>query len=196
MLGSGVTQSERIRHSRWTRRETKLSNAETSIALAARPRALYDDQLMLKREIHPAIGAMKADEVSKRDVIRILDGVADRGARVRSNRVFALLRSIYRWGLAEDLIKSDPTQGVRPRTFERPRDRVLTDAEVNIFWHSLDGAPMTKAVATILRLALVTGQRIGEIAGMTQAEVDLSVANPCGRRQVAAEFVGHQDRRP
>ena len=31
---------------------------------------------------------------------------------------------------------------------------------------------MTTAVATILRLALVTGQRIGEIAGMTQAEID------------------------
>ncbi len=76
---------------------------------------------MLNREIYPAIGAMKADEVSKRDVIQILDGVADRGARVRSNRVSALLRSIYRWGLAEDLIKSDPTQGVRPRKVERPR---------------------------------------------------------------------------
>ena len=142
------------------------------------PRALYDDQLMLSREIYPAIGAMKADEVSKRDIIQILDGVADRGARVRSNRVFTLLRSIYRWGLAEDLIKSDPTQGVRPRTVERPRDRVLTDEEVSIFWHSLDGAPMTKAVATILRLALVTGQRIGEIAGMTKAEIDLSATNP------------------
>ena len=142
------------------------------------PRALYDDQLMLNREIYPAIGAMKADEVSKRDIIQILDGVADRGARVRSNRVFALLRSIYRWGLAEDLIKSDPTQGVRPRTVERPRDRVLTDEEVSIFWHSLDGAPMTRAVATILRLALVTGQRIGEIAGMTKAEIDLSATNP------------------
>lgn len=142
------------------------------------PRALYDDHLMLNREIYPAIGAMKADEVSKRDVIGILDRVADRGARVRSNRVFALLRSIYRWGLAEDLIKSDPTQGVRPRTVERPRERVLTDEEVNIFWHSLDAAPMTKAVATILRLALVTGQRIGEVAGMTKAEVEQSAINP------------------
>ena len=141
-------------------------------------RALYDDQLMLNREIYPAIGAMKADEVCKRDVIRILDTVAERGARVRSNRVFALLRSIYRWGVAEDLVKSDPTLGVRPRTVERPRDRVLTDEEVNIFWHSLAGAPMTKAVATMLRLALVTGQRIGEIAGMTKTEVDLTVGNP------------------
>ena len=156
------------------------------------PRALYDDELMLNREICPAIGAMRADEVSKRDVIRILDGFADRGARVRSNRVFALLRSIYRWGLAEDLIKSDPTQGVRPRTLDVPCDRVLTDAEVNIFWHSLDGAPMTKAVATILRLALVTGQRIGEIAGMTQAELDLFVSNPmwtqAGRRRKNKEM--------
>ena len=141
-------------------------------------RALYDDQLMLKREIYPAIGPMRADEVSKRDVIGILDSVADRGARVRSNRVFALLRSIYRWGLAEDLIKSDPTQGVRLRTTERPRDRVLTNEEVAIFWHSLDSAPMTTAVATILRLALVTGQRIGEIAGMTPAAIDPSVGNP------------------
>ena len=142
------------------------------------PRALYDDRLMLNKEIYPAIGSIKADEVSKRDVIRILDSVADRGARVRSNRVFALLRSIYRWGLAEDLIKSDPTQGVRPRTVERPRERVLTDEEVGIFWHSLDHAPMTKAVATILRLALVTGQRIGEIAGMTTPELDFSINNP------------------
>ena len=60
------------------------------------PRALYDDQLMLRNDVFPAIGAMKADEVSKRDVINILDKVAERGARVRSNRAFALLRAIYR----------------------------------------------------------------------------------------------------
>jgi integrase len=142
------------------------------------PRALYDDQLMLERDIKISIGAMKADEVSKRDVIGILDRVADRGARVRSNRVFSLLRSIYRWGLSEDLIKSDPTQGVRPRTTERSRDRVLTNQEIRIFWNGLDDAPMTKSVATILKLALVTGQRIGEIARMTKAEVDLTLANP------------------
>jgi Arm DNA-binding domain/Phage integrase central domain len=69
------------------------------------PRALYDDELMLKREIFPAVGAMKANEVTKRDVIQILNRVAERGARIRSNRVFALLRAIYRWGLAEDQLR-------------------------------------------------------------------------------------------
>lgn len=123
-------------------------------------------------------GGMKADEVTKRDVIHILDCVAKRGARVRSNRVFALLRAIYRWGIAEDLITSDPTLGVRPRTVERPRDRVLTDRETGVFWQGLVNAPMGDAVATILKLALVTGQRIGEIAGMAKAELELSGPNP------------------
>lgn len=156
--------------------------AEAWISRHGRPnkgaRSLYDDRRMLKREICPAIGGMKADEVSKRDVINILDSVADRGARHRSNRVFALVRSIYRWGIAEDLIQLDPTQGIRPRTAERPRDRVLSDEEVRILWHSLDDAPMGEAVATIVRLALVTGQRVGEVASMAKAELDLSVAKP------------------
>lgn len=142
------------------------------------PRAVYDDGLMLKREILPAIGAMKANEVSKRDIIHIIDIVAERGARYRSNRVFALVRSIYRWGVAEDLVNSDPTQGVRPRTVERPRERVLTDLEAVQFWRALDCSPMSASVATILRLALVTGQRIGEIAGMKKVELDLYPANP------------------
>ena len=142
------------------------------------PRSLYDDLLMFKREIYPVIGGMKADEVPKRTVIGILDSVAERGARTRSNRVFALVRSVYRWGLAEDLIQFDPTQGIRPRTVERPRDRVLLDEEVRILWRDLDDAPMGEEVATIIRLALVTGQRVGEVAGMAKADLNLSGSKP------------------
>ena len=125
------------------------------------PRALHDDQLMLKKEILPAIGRMKAGHIKKRDVIHIIDTVAERGAKYRSNRVLALVRSIFRWGCAEDLIHTDPTQGIRPRTVEHPRERVLNEEEMSVFWHKLKEAPMTKSVATILKLALVTGQRIG-----------------------------------
>ena len=46
---------------------------------------------MLERDIYPAIGAIKADEVPKRAVIKILDEVVARGAKIRSNRVLALL---------------------------------------------------------------------------------------------------------
>ena len=146
-----------------------------------------EKSVMHKRsKINPVIGGMKADEVSKLDIIGILEALAGRGARYRSNRVLALVRSIYRWGIAEDLIHFDPTQGVRPRTIERPRERVLSNEETRTFWHGLDNAPMGNAVATILRLALVTGQRIGEVAGMAKAELELSAAmwtQPGSRRK-------------
>ena len=94
---------------------------------------------MLRRDINPTIGGKKADEVSKRDVITIIDAVADRGARYRSNRVLALVRSIYRWGLGEDLIEFDPTQGAAHEHFSDP---------ANAFWpmmrHAFSGAISAK----------------------------------------------------
>ena len=162
-----LTFSELADH--WVKRHGKPNKS---------PRALHDDQLMLKGELLPAIGQMKADQIKKRDIIRIIDAVAERGAKYRSNRVLALVRSIFRWACAEDIIQTDPTQGIRPRTVERARERVLNEEEISVFWHKLKEAPMSKSVATILKLALVTGQRIGEIAGMTKAEIDLSYSNP------------------
>ena len=69
---------------------------------------------------------MKADEVSKQNIISILEAVASRGARYRSNRVLALVRSIYRWGIAEDLIHSTgmASLGVNPHTISLVLDHI------------------------------------------------------------------------
>ena len=39
------------------------------------PRVFRDDELMLARHILPEIGSMKASEITKRDIIRLLDSV-------------------------------------------------------------------------------------------------------------------------
>jgi integrase len=131
---------------------------------------------MLKKDILPAIGRMKVGEITKRDVICIADHILERGARVRCNRTLALMRSIFRWGMAEDLAQRDPTFGVRHRTVERPRDRVLTDEEIKTFWTQLPEAEMSEGLTIILKLALLTGQRIGMISGMAKSELDLGGA--------------------
>jgi hypothetical protein len=70
------------------------------------PRAVHDDVSMLERHVRPSIGAMKAVEIAKRDIIRMLDAVsakadarprrdgATRKLTHRPNRVFELVRSI------------------------------------------------------------------------------------------------------
>ena len=173
-------------------------------------RAVKDDRSMLSRHVLPELGAMKASEITKRDVIRLLDNVAARpdarlttDARLkaektaprrlthRPNRVFELVRSIFRWGIGRDLLKADPTAGLAaPIRKEKARTRDLSADEIRTLWRALDRAPvkrafagqgafpMTRATALALKLALVTGQRIGEVAGMTDTELVLDGAAP------------------
>ena len=171
------------------------------------PRTLRDDRSMLDRHILPEIGAMRAAEIAKRDIIRMLDEVAakperEEGTREarsrmthRPNRVFELVRAIFRWAVGRDLLQVDPTWGLSaPIKKEKPRERDLSPAEIRQLWQALDRAPvqrrstkglprgervvgdadipMTRAIALTLKLALATGQRIGEVAGIAKSELD------------------------
>ncbi len=75
---------------------------------------------MLTRHILPAIGAMKAGEVSKRDLNRLLDAVVakpdarttkakrpQRQMTIRPNRVFELVRAIFRWTVGRGELRID-----------------------------------------------------------------------------------------
>lgn len=106
-------------------------------------RTLRDDRSMLDRHILPVIGGMKAIEITKRDVIRLVDAVATKpDARTadgeaprrmthRPNRVFELVRSIFRWAIGRDMLQLDPTLGVkRPIKKEDERTRVLSVDEI------------------------------------------------------------------
>lgn len=164
-------------------------------------KSLKDDRRMLDRHVLPQIGDMIAGEIQKRDVIRLLDVVAatpdarkcnskvKRRMTHRPNRVFALVRSIFRWALGRDLVKADPTAGVSaPIAKEKARERALSRTEIGTVWIALGTAPdkkadagkgefpMTKATALAMKLALVTAQRIGEVSGMARAEYDLGAA--------------------
>jgi len=183
-------------------------------------RTVRDDRSMLARHILPAIGAMKASEVTKRDIIRLLDDVAaspdarlgskQKAATRRSdarrlthrpNRVFELVRAIFRWAVGRDLLKVDPTWGMSPPIKkEKPRERELSPDEIRRLWLALERAPvtrrvnkgvargervigpddmpLTRATALTLMLALATGQRIGEVTGIAISELDLNDIAP------------------
>jgi len=167
------------------------------------PRAVRDDISMLDRHIRPRIGAMRVTEIAKRDVIWLLDEVAaqpdarkgrkpDRKMTHRPNRVFELLRAIFRWAIGRDLLTVDPTFGLAPPIRkEKPRERDLSPDEIRRLWAALDKAsvsrtlrgsegnfPMTRPTALAIRLALVTGQRIGEVARIAVSELAFNDVAP------------------
>jgi len=167
------------------------------------PRAVRDQISMLDRHIRPRIGAVRVTEITKRDVIRLLDEVAaqpdarkgcqpDRKMTHRPNRVFELVRAIFRWAIGRDLLAVDPTFGLAPPIRkEKPRERDLSPDEIRQLWTKLDKAPVKRAprrsagdlpmarpTALAIKLALVTGQRIGEVACMATSELALNDVAP------------------
>lgn len=133
-----------------------------------------DAHALLTANLLPTLGKKHAHDVTRRQLIELLDGIVDRGAPVTANRVHALLKQLFDWSAAKDLIPASPMAGVeRPGGAERPRSRVLTADEISAFWSKLDTADMAELTRLALKLLLVTAQRRGEITFAKWSHFDL-----------------------
>jgi integrase len=128
---------------------------------------------IFKKDVRPAIGGHKITAVTKADILVILNAVKDRGAGVTSNRTLAAVRKAFNWAVSEGYLKASPVQGISQRVKEQSRSRSLSEAEIQTFWIGLDRARMAEGTKLVLRLALVTGQRVGEVCGAMKSEVNL-----------------------
>lgn len=137
---------------------------------ASRNRRGDDVLAMFRREIMDKWGDRDIHSITKRDVIEVLDGVVDRGSPVTANRLRAHLNTLFNWAKGRDVIEANPLDGIKPPAPEKPRNRVLTDDEIRLFWSACDclGYPF----GPIYRLLLLTGQRLREVAEMSWREVD------------------------
>ncbi|TIW78037.1 MAG: integrase, partial [Mesorhizobium sp.] len=81
---------------------------------------------------------------------------------------------MIRWGRGRGDLDSNLTEGMARPTETVERNRVLTADEIKTMWAALPEADMRESTRRILRLCLVTGQRVGEIAGMEHGELDLT----------------------
>lgn len=153
-----------------------------------------DDLSMLKRYVLPEIGNIKLHDISRRELTLMLGkarvakenrkGHTKKGSEPRllshrPNRVFELTRAILRWAHSEGIINADPTSGMkRPIKRELERDRALSTAEIKLFWQNIRCLPTTPALHIALKLALVTGQRIGEVCRIEKDELTLDGQAP------------------
>jgi integrase len=130
-----------------------------------------EDERNLNRDVLPAWGSRKVTEITRRDVIALIDGIVDRGAGVHANRVLALVSKVFNFGIEKAVVELNPAHKVRKPTPELQRERVLTPEEIGKVWQAFDEEPATSG--TILKLLLLTGQRPGEVKGMRWSELDL-----------------------
>ena len=153
--------------------ETFAELAEQYLERYARKRksSWREDARRIKTNLNPVIGNIRAKDVTRADVRRILETIAERGAPIEANRTLAVIRKIYNWAIGEDLLEVNPAYRIPAPGAEHKRDRVLTHDEIRAIWKDLDNEE--PRVAAVMRLRLLTGQRGGEIASMESGELDL-----------------------
>jgi integrase len=124
---------------------------------------------MIRDEMVKAWGTRPIVEIGKREVLDLVQGIAAR-APIQANRVMQTARKLFGWAQKRGIIASNPVAGLDKPAKERSRDRVLTDQEVKAIWRAAEtlGYPY----GTVIRLLLLTGQRLGEVAKMRRADVD------------------------
>ena len=113
------------------------------------------------------------DEITKRDVVKLVERIANRGADRQAHNIFGLARTFFAWCLETDRIKASPCAGIRPKKLigeKRVRTRVLDDAELAAVWRAATAAsfPMGRSISCC------THRRPGtEASGATWSEFDL-----------------------
>ena len=127
----------------------------------------------MAREVLPYLGSVPMPEVRKRDIIDVVDRVAER-APVRANRVLAHIKRLFRWAAGRDLIEIDPAAHIEKPTPERKRDRVLDDEELAAVWRA--AATMGGPFGAGVQLLIVTGARREEVFALARAEIDREAA--------------------
>jgi len=137
-------------------------------------RSWAKDEQILNRDIIPAWGKRKAADITKRDVIHLLEGIVNRGAPAMANNCFQIVRKMFNYAVEKDILQHTPCTGVKLPSPKQHRERALSEAEIQILFTNLDRTDlnMTDDVKRALKLILVTAQRPGEVSGMHSKEID------------------------
>jgi integrase len=143
---------------------------ERHVRRSNRPRTGQETERLLRQHVLPRWRGRMVHEVTRRDVLDVLDRVVDSGAPIAANRVLAAARKFFNWCVARDILAASPCAGVKPPTAERARDRVLSDDELRLVWQA--AVKLGGTFGPLVKLLALTGQRRDEVARMRWDELD------------------------
>lgn len=126
-----------------------------------------------QRHIETNLGPhRKVEDISRRDVQKLLDKTSLASGPYAGNRAHSYLRRILNLAVAEELIERNVASLSIRRNQEHPRLRYLTEAESSRLWQVLQNRKRTHSVIAI-QLLMLTGARRSEVLGMRWEELNL-----------------------
>jgi integrase len=135
-----------------------------------------ENEAFVRREILPKWRGRRIQSITRQDIVRLVDRIADGGQgqapRPQSAvRVRALLSKAFSWFAAKSIVPESPFVNIEVPAPPTARDRILSDDELRWLWKAT--AEVGHPFGELVRLLLRTGQRRDEVAAARWEEFDL-----------------------
>ncbi|MCW9708084.1 tyrosine-type recombinase/integrase [Fodinibius salsisoli] len=121
-------------------------------------------------EMIPAFKGMAVKNISRGVIIELLEDILDRGSPYQSNRVRAILSSMFSFGVQREIAEYNPVKTIKPLGKEEKRDRVLEEDEIKKLWEGF--GTIKQPTGSLFRMLLLLGQRLGETRRMKWEHIE------------------------
>jgi integrase len=126
---------------------------------------------MITQHILPGLGRMKVADIRHADIDKLHRKITSTAARVRANRVIALLSRMFGLAVIWEMRPDNPVKGIE-RNPETARHRYLEGDELERAAGRGGGAPNRQG-AHVIELLLLTGARRSEVFTTRWEQLDL-----------------------
>lgn len=150
---------------------------------ARKPKGQAEVRRTLYGDAVKTLGTRNAAEITRQDVINLINGIVARGAPVQAGNVLRELSLAYEFAIGlgrfdgsfanPALLAKSSLRQTRIKLTNGRGTRVLSEAELGKFLKWLPGSAYTPTIKNVLRLTLWTGCRTGEVCNMAWDDVDL-----------------------
>src|SRR5215471_9354810 len=134
-----------------------------------RPRTYAEIVRYLTGHFFKRLHNVPIDQITRKDVAARLTKITLESGSITASRARIALSGFYVWAMGLGLAESNPVIGTTRPQEAKPRDRVLSDAELAAVWNACDD----DAFGKVIKLLILTGARRAEVGGMRWIEIDL-----------------------
>jgi integrase len=152
---------------------------EAEYLVKRKPSGIAQKLRLFKRWM-PALGDKPVADITEADILAFINDLLKgrSNGRTEADQLVGAVRHLFKWAKEQrdtslrDLVPINPAATIAKCAESNERDRVLTHDEVTRLWGACDtigwpGGP-------IIKLLLLTGQRVNEVAQLRWQELDLT----------------------
>ncbi len=132
-----------------------------------KPSTAAETERLLKRHFLPRFRRRHLEDITTGQIVNVIDSLIDRPGEC--NHAFTAIRTFFRWACRRRYLRHSPCEGLQLPAKYVSRTRVLSDDElVRVFRATSE----LGAYGAIVKMLLLTGQRLNEIASLRADYID------------------------